>query len=295
MSTPQIDFNTASQLFDTQVTIRYQNHQYLMGTIEERHGTTGDAMNVPVSSQIEMSQTSFAPTNIPVTPVIDTNVIITPYDYKVKTVIGGGYKTLFAYDKIVDHAKQHALAIARMLDYIKIQAIFTSPLFSEIYTVPVDIGPTTGLSQAKVTNALAELEDQGVDVYDETCKLWMPAPLKNSLFSDQNVTNIFFNDVRPLTNNRIQEYLGVDFRTLGSAGINSIPFTTSGDVNTYLVPLVHKEAMVQTFNRDPQTTITWVQQEDRYELVSTMTSGCNIIQTRGIALLTCANPYVANS
>ena len=50
----QINLSTASQLFDTEVTIKFQNHQFLMNTIEERHGTTGDATNVPVSDIIEM-------------------------------------------------------------------------------------------------------------------------------------------------------------------------------------------------------------------------------------------------
>lgn len=295
MSTPQVDYDTASQLFDTQVTIKYQNSQYLSGTIEERHGTTGDAVNVPVSGQIEMSQSTYAAVNLPVTQVEETNVIITPYNYIVKTVIGGGYKTLFAYDKIVTQAKDHAQSIARMLDYIKLQAIFQSPDIADIYTVPYTVGPTSGLNEAKLTAALAELEDQGVDVYNESCSLWVPAPLKKSLFADDHVTNIFFNDKRPLVDNKSPNYLGVNFRFLGSAGINSIPYTESGGVKTYLVPLVNREAMVQIFNRDPKTTITWVQQEDRYELVSTMTSGANLIQTRGIAFLQCKDPYVANS
>ena len=125
----QIDLTTASQLFDTEVTIRYQNNQYLADTIEERHGTTGEATNVPVSDLIEMQNQTYAPVDIPVTPVDPTNVMIVPYNYALKTVIGGGEKTLFAYDKIVDHAKLHALAAARMVDYIKINALYTSSGF----------------------------------------------------------------------------------------------------------------------------------------------------------------------
>ena len=66
--------------------------------------------NIPVSDLIEMEEQSFAPTDIPVIPVNPTNVMVVPYNYALKTVIGGGEKTLFAYNKIVDHAKLHAKA-----------------------------------------------------------------------------------------------------------------------------------------------------------------------------------------
>src|SRR6478736_1411116 len=135
-----IDTATAMQLFDTEVTLKYQNHMRLQNTIEERHGTTGTTLNVPVSDLIEMEQGSFAPTDIPVTPVNETNRAIVTNDYHLKTVIGGGEKTLFNFDKIVDHAKLHALAAARLDDYIKINAIYSDPLVGTIYTVPVTVG-----------------------------------------------------------------------------------------------------------------------------------------------------------
>ena len=242
--TNQINLNTASQLFDTEVTIKFQNHQFLMNTIEERHGTTGDATNVPVSDIIEMQQQTYAPVDIPVTPVNPTNVMIVPYNYALKTVIGGGEKTLFAYDKIVDHAKLHAKAAGRMCDYIKINSLFTYSGFGSLFTVAATVGVNTGMNEGKLAQALS--------------------------------------------------YLGVDIRTLGSNGINTIPFTTSMSINTYLTPVVNKEAMVQIFNRDVQTSITWVPQNDRWELLTVMTSGAQVIQANGIALVTVKNPYVAN-
>src|SRR4051812_17136031 len=122
----QISLATAMQLFDTQVTLQYQNNQRLAGTIDERHGTTGTTLNVPVSDLIEMTQGDFAANDLPVTPVNETNIQVVTKDYHVKTVIGGGEKTLYNFDKIVDHAKLHALASARMDDYIKINAIFSN-------------------------------------------------------------------------------------------------------------------------------------------------------------------------
>lgn len=291
----QIDLATASQLFDTEVTIKYQNSQYLADTIEERHGTTGEATNVPVSDIIEMQSQTYAPVDIPVTPVNPTNVMIVPYNYALKTVIGGGEKTLFAYDKIVDHAKLHALAAARMVDYIKINALYTSAGFSTIFTVPVNVGVNTGMNEGKMAQALSYLENQGVNVMENSCSLWLPAITKQSMLNDDRVVNIFYNDVRPLTDNRLASYLGVDIRTLGANGINTIPFTVAAGVDTYLTPLVHMDSMVQIFNRDVSTSITWVPQNDRWELLTVITSGANVIQYNGIALIETNNPYVANA
>ncbi len=292
--TNQINLATASQLFDTEVTIKFQNHQFLMNTIEERHGTTGDATNVPVSDIIEMQNQTYAPVDIPVTPVNPTNVLITPFNYALKTVIGGGEKTLFAYDKIVDHAKLHARAAGRMCDYIKINSLVTSANYSTIFTVASTVGVNTGMNEGKLAQGLSYLEDQGVEVMNHQCSLWLPAITKQSMLNDDRVVSLFYNDRRPLVDNQVTSYLGVDIRTLGSNGINTIPFTTAAGVNTYLVPLVNKEAMVQIFNRDVQTSITWVPQNDRWELLTVMTSGASVIQYNGIALLTVANPYVNN-
>ncbi len=290
----QIDLATASQLFDTEVTIRYQNSQFLADTIEERHGTTGEATNVPVSDIIEMQNQTYAPTDIPVTPVDSTNVMIVPYNYALKTVIGGGEKTLFAYDKIVDHAKLHALAAARMVDYIKINALYTSSGFSTIYAVDAAVGVNTGMNEGKLAQALSYLENQGVNVMDNACSLWLPAITKQSMLNDDRVVNIFYNDTRPLVDNRLSSYLGIDIRTLGANGINTIPFTSSAGVDTYMTPLVHMDSMVQIFNRDVSTSITWVPQNDRWELLTVLTSGANVIQYNGIALIETQNPYSAN-
>lgn len=292
----EIDLTTAMQLFDKEVTLKYQNEQFLDGTITERHGTRGDATNVPVSDEIEMANRSFAPANLVVTGITTTNKIVVPYDYALKTVIGGGEKTLFAYDEITYHSELHRKAIGRMLDYIKISSLFGDASFADIYQVAVDVGPVTGLSQVKMTEALTYLEKNAVPVYNREVTFWMPARVKNSFISDPLVNSILNNSTRPLTDNLgpRPNYLGVEFRTLGEAGINRIPYTTASSIDTYLVPMLHKKCMVQTFNRDPKTSITWVPQEDRYELVSTLTTGAKLIQTNGVVLIEADAQSVAN-
>lgn len=291
--TVQIDLETASQLFDTEVTLKYQNNMRFMGTIEERHGTVGTTLNVPVSDEVEMNQGNFAPTDIPVTPIDETNIPIITKDYHLKTVVGGGQKTLFNYDKIVTHAKLHALAGARLDDFVKVNAIYSNAGVGSIYTVPVTVGKNTGINADKMADALSFLESQGVEVLDYQVSMWAAALLKKSMYGDDKVVNFFYNTVKPLTNNRIQTYLDVDCRFVGENGINKIPHTgTSPQV--YLIPLVHRDAIVQSYNRDLRSSITWVEQNDRWEILSVMTTGASVIQLNGIAFMTCNNPFVNN-
>lgn len=290
----QINEAAAMQLFDTFVTLKYQNHLRLESTIDERHGTIGTTLNVPVSDLIEMTEGSFAPTDIPPTPVNETNIAVPTNDYRVKTVIGGGEKTLFNFDKIVDHAKLHSLASARMVDYIKINAVYSNPGFATIQTVAVTEGVNTGLNEGKMADGIAYLESQGVDTENFSVSMWSPALLKPSMYADDKIVNFFYNEVKPLTDNKIKTYLGVDCRFLGSNGINQIPFTTAAGINTYLVPMIHQDAIVQSFNRDVMTSITWLPNQDRWELLTILTSGANIIQLNGLVLLTCHTPFAAN-
>ena len=70
----EINLEAACQLFETQVTLQYQNRLKLQDTIEERHGLHGTHLNIPMSDLVEMNQTHFSPTDINVTPVNETNI-----------------------------------------------------------------------------------------------------------------------------------------------------------------------------------------------------------------------------
>lgn len=288
----QINEAAAMQLFDTFVTLKYQNHLRLQGTIDERHGTSGTTLNVPVSDLIEMQLGDFAPVDIVPTPVNETNVQVVTNDYHVKTVIGGGEYTLFNFDKIVDHAKLHALAGARNDDFIKINSIYSYASFSSINVIADNIGANLGLNEGKMAAGIAYLESQGVDIMDYSVSVWAPALQKQALYADDRVVNFFYNDVKPLTDNKIVGYLGCDMRFLGQNGINQIPSTVpSPGIQQWLVPMVHKDAIVQSYNRDIMTSITWLPNQDRWELLTIMTSGANVIQFNGIVFLTCQLPY----
>jgi hypothetical protein len=291
MIAPQVtSLEAASQLFDTQVTLQYQNMQRFQGCVDERHGTVGTTLNIPISDLIEMQQSNFAPANIPITRVEETNVPVVTNDYRVKTVIGGGERTLFNFDKITSHSILHAKAAARMDDFVRLNAIYSDPNFGSIEVIPSTVGVNTGINSSKMAEALSYLEGQGVDVLGFQTSMWAPALLKKSMLADDRVVNSFYNDVKPLTDNVIQGYLDIDCRFVGENGINRIPSTGVGPA-VYLVPVIHKDCIVQSYNRDISANVVWVQQEDRWELLTTFTTGAKIIQLNGIVLMTVNDPF----
>ena len=49
----EINLETACQLFETQVTLQYQNRLKLQDTIEECHGLHGTYLNIPMSDLVD--------------------------------------------------------------------------------------------------------------------------------------------------------------------------------------------------------------------------------------------------
>lgn len=89
--------------------------------------------------------------------------------------------------------------------------------------------------------------------------------------------------------------MDIDFRFLGENGINRIPRVKDDKgLFQYAVPIVHRDAIVQGFNRDITTSITWLPNQDRWELLTCLTSGAKIIQSRGIALITANQKFTKN-
>lgn len=295
----QIDnANVAAELFEKEFQLAFQSSQKLAGTTQEMMGTMGTVQNVPIFDKIEMfKRDSFAPNNIAPSHQASRNVQVIQAQHLLKTVIGAGEKTLFAFDMIREHAQSHAKAVARAIDKVKIDAVYSADPSEFAITVPVTVGSSTGFTQQKLTQAITALEDQGADVLQENCSTWMPAILIRSLFQDQTVTNLFYSNGRPLQDNIISSYLGIDFRRMSgsAAGVNFIPSKDiGGGVSQWQFPLVHKDALQICFNIAPQTNIVWNPYELRWEAISQMVAGASVIQPLGIALIIANDPAAAN-
>ena len=283
------DYKCYSQLFDTEVTQQYQNSLKLRHTIDEREGLTGTFLNIPISDLLELKSATFEASDILATNVRETNIQVPTSNYYLKTVINGGEKTLYNFHKVREHASLHAKASARILDYIKINAIYKDEQYiaGKIAKIPLKTGKNTGFNVDKLTAANSILEDQGIEIGPKKVSGWIPARLKPNFMEDQRVFSIYSNHEKPLANYQITEYLGVDFRILGQKGINTIPFIEDQENGnrTYQVPIVHRDAIVQGFNRTISTSVTWLPHQDRWELLTSVTTGAKLVKPDGVVMI----------
>lgn len=287
--------STVAQVFDKEVQLQYQNWRYLKGTVAERHGFLGSALNIPISARLTMNNAGFAPTDPQVSQDQYTNVVLVPNNYNLKTVVGGAEQTLYNYDAVASQATDHAQALGRGQDDVVLNTLFNYSGFNSLTVIPDTVGPTTGLNQAKIAAGLAALGNQGVDTRGEQVSLWAPFLTQESFATDNNVVSILYNDYRPLAEGEFSKYMGVSLRWLGSAGENIIPIqSSSGGTDTYLVPLVHRKSMMIGYSRDVQTDVTYLPNMDRWELLSLFTAGAVVLQANGIVLLQCQVPSVVN-
>ena len=284
-----IDLATASELFVTEVQQQYQNMRSFAGAALERHGLEGQTANFPVGGIGEMEETGFGGGDIPVSELNETNVPISVGNFHYKTTIGGGYNTLFSYDKVTENAREHAIAGARKLDKLLVDAIYTAGTGTARFDIiPATFGSIEGLSVDKLSLSTDLLLDGGVGTMINKNAL-VPALARGDLKKDPAFSSWDYNMNRPLMNNKLPGYLDVAFFAIGSKGSNALPRTgagTVGDPYVYEIPVFAEDAIRLVFNRELQSTITWVPQDDRWELVSSLTARAGVIQPSGVKIIT---------
>lgn len=289
------NINVAAQLFSNTAILKYQSSQRLQNSTKEMYGTIGTTLNVPLFDKIEMQPGGFTPTDLPVSDIGSSNAQVVQNAYVLKTVIGVAQKTLFNFDYIRALAESHGKAMGRMVDAIKIASVFDDPDINpatDYYNVDVGTGGQTGMLQAKLTDARSNLEYNGVDFEPGMGSLWLPSLNFINYFQDPTVTNQFFSNQLPLVQGQLNVYLGISHRKMAGpgAGNNYIPYTTADGVTTFTIPLVHRDAVQLAFNVAPQTQITYVPQQLRWEIVTLIVAGCKVIQPRGVAIINANNP-----
>ena len=293
-----IDISTAMDEFDTMVQSELHNYEKLPGTVRE-YDTQGRHFNIPLYSSLTVNQTDFGTGGIPVSDPAQREVTIQQDNFSLKTVIGKGYETLFAYDVIAGHARQHAQAAARFRDYLKLRALFADDtIFSAANNNLVPVASTAPnpvteqLSVERFTAGYFQAIDNGVP--ENMLSYWAPARAMADLTSqDDKFSNWDFNETRPLQHGvgRGYAYLGVPFKILGNAGAaapnitqsqNTIPDGGTG-ANAYQRSyLVHMDALALCWNRRINSRVVVEDWEDRVTVITTATAGSHVVHNAGI-------------
>ena len=277
--TRTVSLETVMEEFDDWVHSELQNIEALQGTCRPYDGTQGTQMNVPFFDQLEMQQTDFSAGNIKVVDVNQRNVPIVQGNHHLKTTIGNAYQTLFNYDVVSGHARQHALAIARFNDQLKIDAVVAA---DAEFTVGNNnlITASSGFLVKHLTDADYKLIDNGCN--DSMISAWVSAKNMPSFTNDPDFKSWDQNSDRPLMDGprRRRFYNGVDMRVLGSASAaNTLPPGGTVNSNVYVVGY---ESLAVAYNRRPKSIVVSEEHEDRISVLSSATAGAAVLLPKGI-------------
>lgn len=273
----KVSFETVMSEFDDWVHEELQNSEKLQGTCQE-YDSLGADQNIPYFDQLSMEKGDFGSGDIPVVDVPQRNVQVFQDNHRLKTIFSNGYQTEFAYSIVQNHVKQHAHAISRFNDYMKLQALIVAD--SEFTDENNNLITSTDLSVQNLIDAKFMLIDNGV--IDDRMSMYTSARNMPSFFKDSDFKSWDQNSARPLMKGSIGHYMGVDIRVLGSASKeNKLPESTGPD--NYVVDY---NSLIVKYNRRPKTTVHLEDSQDRISILSVATAGSVVSNHKGILKIT---------
>ena len=269
---------TVAEEFDDMVQFELQSRERLMNSCRE-YDTDGEVFNAPYFDAIEMQPSDFGCGDINNTDVPQRNVPIVQGDYKLRTCIGKGYQTLFNYDVIMGHVRQHARALGRFNDSLKIQALIAADAgFTEENN---NLVTAQGLVVQDLVQAYFKLIDNGAD--DDEMTMYTSARNMPSFFNDNDFKSWDQNRNRPLMTGSIGTYMNVDIRVLSSKNAsNRLP----GGLATPNNYVVDRESLAVAYNRRPRASVFSEDSQDRTVVVSVATAGSEVMRIDGICKIT---------
>ena len=162
-----IDLETAAEIFAAEVEMGAQNKERLQGACLESMGEMGKTTHRPVSGMLDMDVRDFSVGNIPISELDVGEYTIDRKNFVKKTVISPAQNTLFAYDEIQRHSREHANLLGRYRDKIKLDALFDmwgdKSQRQAFYKIDKETGSSTGLNVDKLVEAVTWMADLGID------------------------------------------------------------------------------------------------------------------------------------
>jgi len=268
-----ISFATVMAEFDDMVQEELQNMEKLSGTCRE-YDTSGESFNIPYFDQLSMKSSDFSSGNIPTVDVAQRNVQIAQANHNLKTTIGYAYQTLFNYDVIQGHVQQHAHALARFNDNMKLKALIAAD--AEFKTANNNLVTTTDLTVANLIKGRFQLIDNGCT--GDRLSMYTSAKNMPTFFNDADFKSWDQNSGRPLMKGSIGNFGGVDIRVLSSASVeNTLPKATGP--NNYIVDY---DSIAVGYNRRPSSKVCVEEDQDRVTILSVATAGSIVTRPEGV-------------
>lgn len=267
---------------------RYQSGQRLKEMMPEKISGGAGSYRDWVGGKAEMIPMAFGAAELPTQAVKFTPVVTTPLRFILKTAIAASDQTLTNIDLRTAHTQAHGLAAARMVDLLKLKAVFNNPDIpvGNLTVVPTTVGANTGLITDKLLAADVNFNNEDVPFEDRFIIAnsdQFRSLLEDSRYNDSRISSMY-----PLKDAVVQPYVNFKFLQLAKQATNSISVTENvGPPITYssYALAVQYDAMKMEFNMPMTTSIEWDGPNKNYVIVTELVANAQIIQQQGTQLI----------
>lgn len=282
------DLIPQQELYNAQVFERYQSSQKLKMLMQERMSGGAGAYTDWVGGKTEMTEIPFGAAEIATSAINFTPIVTVPLRFVIKTAVAEADQSLTNVDVREQHARVHGQAAGRMIDILKLRAIFNNPLvpIGTLPAIPKTVGPTTGLTSQKLVAVDSLMNDSDVPSEDRT--IVANSDQFSSLFLDSNYNNSRISGGLPLKTGDFIPYVNMQFLSLAKNATNSIPVTAVGDpitAYTSYAGCVQFDAMKMEYNIPVRTVLSYDETNLNYVIVTELVANAQIIQKDGVALI----------
>jgi len=278
MATPASDFvATYSQQFTDYWELNYQAQGRLRGLTQELHGLQGDAWKPKIMNSTIMKPVLSYSSDIPASPVSVYSPTMVFQDFENKLVLSEFDVLNMNASPLDAYAEEHAYALARMEDQIKINAATDTGVVTQV------IGGTgDALTVEMLTQAFQIMTSNEISGNDE---LYLVVDAKSfyQLMQQTEYLSSIFNTAKPLVNpdGKSASFGGFNIRILGDREEGGIPKT--GNIRSNFA--YAKKAITTGYRMDPNVRMVAVQQNARIETLAMMSLGALVTKPKGVIIL----------
>lgn len=265
----------------------YQASAKIRGRTLEKHGQIGDSLKLKTMDAVAMGVHGAFGADIPSTPVTVSAPVLNFSDFDLKLVLDMFESVNINANVLQPYAGTLALSIGRQEDQLIIDACDADAT----KTVAVNVsGANTNLTVRKLREARKKLGEDEIGFEDDLSWVTHENNLQ-SLLSETAPGSSDFNNVKALINGTLNYFEGFNFIILGdrtassaiSSNTGGLPITGTNRENYAFA----RKAVTLAYRMDPSVTLTWIEQNRRWESVGTFSAGCKVSLPKGVVKITC--------
>lgn len=274
--------NAFVQLFDAEVHQAMQGASVLDGTVRMRTGVEGSTYKFPKIGKgvasIRVPQSDVVPLN-----VTYSQVTATLSDYAASEYTDVFHQAKVNFNERNELAQVVGQAMARRQDQVILDALGAASSPETVANTIVTSGSATAsnLNVGKIRETKKLFDKNNVPQSDRYMAIH--ADSLASLLTDSTATSIDFNQVKPLVDGQVNQFLGFNIVVMGDRDEGGLP----SDGTDRTIYAWHKNSIGCAVGLGPKIEINYVAEKTSFLVTSMFSAGAVAVDDEAIATITC--------